>query len=158
MKYNYALNGLSITNPEQYRKINAVLTEKNNRKKDLLDMVETVPLDYVHNVASEEMNPEEIAIANEESEVVQNAISNLANYQGYLARRGRRSPNSVSRWISESKKGKGGVRLERMIRLRYEHEWTYEQIADLFNITKCRTHEIKRTALGILHNELTTQI
>jgi len=39
MKYNYALNGLSITNPEQYRKINDVLTEKNNRKKDLLDMV-----------------------------------------------------------------------------------------------------------------------
>ncbi len=132
--------------------------EKNNQKKDLLDMVETVPLDYAENTASEEMNPEEIAIANEEAEVVQNAISNLANYQGYWCRMGRRSPNSVSRWISESKEGKGGVRLESIIRLHYEHEWTYEQIADLFNITKGRTHAIKRTALGILHNELTTKI
>ena len=136
MKYYNALNGLSQKDPERYRKINAVLTEKNNQKKDLLDMVETVPLDYVKNTASEEMNPEEIAIANEEAEVVQNAISNLANY----------------------KKGKGGVRLERMIRLRYEHEWTMPQIADDFNITTQSVHVIKQRALGILHNELTTKI
>ena len=136
MKYYNALNGLSQKDPERYRKINAVLTEKNNQKKDLLDMVETVPLDYAENTASEEMNPEEITIANEEAEVVQNAISNLANY----------------------KKGKGGVRLERMIRLRYEHEWTMPQIADDFNITTQSVHGIIQRALGILHNELTTQI
>jgi len=52
MKYYNALNGLSQKDPERYRKINAVLTEKNNQKKDLLDMVETVPLDYVKNTAS----------------------------------------------------------------------------------------------------------
>ena len=136
MKYYNALNGLSQKDPERYRKINAVLTEKNNQKKDLLDMVETVPLDYAEYTASEEMNPEEIAIANEEAEVVQNAISNLANY----------------------KKGKGGVRLERMIRLRYEHEWTMPQIADDFNITTQSVHGIIQRALGILHNELTTKI
>ena len=156
MKYYNALNGLSQKDPERYRKINAVLTEKNNQKKDLLDMVETVPLDYVKNTASEEMNPEEIAIANEETEVVQNAISNLANYQGRKVNR--RVDGTPDYWLAQSKEGKGGVRLERMIRLRYEHEWTYEQIADLLNITIQRVHGIKQRALGILHNELTTQI
>ena len=156
MKYYNALNGLSQKDPERYRKINAVLTEKNNQKKDLLDMVETVPLDYVKNTASEEMNPEEIAIGNEEAEVVQNAISNLANYQGRKVNR--RVDGTPDYWLAQSKEGKGGVRLERMIRLRYEHEWTYEQIADLLNITIQRVHGIKQRALGILHNELTTKI
>ena len=156
MKYYNALNGLSQKDPERYRKINAVLTEKNNQKKDLLDMVETVPLDYVKNTASEEMNPEEIAIANEEAEVVQNAISNLANYQGRKVNR--RLDGSADYWLAQSKEGKGGVRLERMIRLRYEHEWTMPQIADDFNITTQSVHVIKQRALGILHNELTTKI
>ena len=156
MKYYNALNGLSQKDPERYRKINAVLTEKNNQKKDLLDMVETVPLDYVKNTASEEMNPEEIAIANEEAEVVQNAISNLANYQGRKVNR--RLDGSADYWLAQSKEGKGGVRFERMIRLRYEHEWTCPQIADDFNITTQSVHVIKQRALGILHNELTTKI
>ena len=156
MKYYNALNGLSQKDPERYRKINAVLTEKNNQKKDLLDMVETVPLDYVKNTASEEMNPEEIAIANEEAEVVQNAISNLANYQGRKVNR--RVDGTPDYWLAQSKEGKGGVRFERMIRLRYEHEWTMPQIADDFNITTQSVHVIKQRALGILHNELTTKI
>ena len=119
-------------------------------------MVETVPLDYAENTASEEMNPEEITIANEEAEVVQNAISNLANYQGRKVNR--RVDGTPDYWLAQSKEGKGGVRLERMIRLRYEHEWTYEQIADLLNITTQSVHVIKQRALGILHNELTTKI
>ena len=61
-------------------------------------------------------------------------------------------------WLAQSKEGKGGVRLERMIRLRYEHEWSWTQIADDFNITTQSVHVIKQRALGILHNELTTQI
>ena len=137
MKYYNALNGLSQKDPKRYKKINAVLTEKNNQKKDLLDVVETVPLDYAENTVSEEMNPEEIIIANEEAEVVQNAISNLANCHSRITKKSR---------------------LESTIRLRYEHEWTYEQIADLLNITIQRVHGIKQRALGILHNELTTNI
>ena len=156
MKYYNALNGLSQKDPERYRKINAVLTEKNNQKKDLLDMVETVPLDYAEYTASEEMNPEEIAIANEEAEVVQNAISNLANYQGRKVNR--RLDGSADYWLAQSKEGKGGVRFERMIRLHYEHEWSWTQIADDFNITTQSVHVIKQRALGILHNELTTKI
>ena len=43
-------NGMSQSDPERYRKINAVLNEK-GKKKDLLDMVETIPLEYVYNLA-----------------------------------------------------------------------------------------------------------
>ena len=136
MKYYNALNGLSQKDPKRYKKINAVLTEKNNQKKDLLDVVETVPLDYAENTVSEEMNPEEIIIANEEAEVVQNAISNLANCHSRITKKSR---------------------LESTIRLRYEHEWKIEQIADSFNITVGRVNEIKRRALIILRDELTTQ-
>ena len=39
------MGGLSMTDPEKYRKINYVLTDKGITKKDLLDK-ETVPLEY----------------------------------------------------------------------------------------------------------------
>ena len=45
------MGGLSMTDPERYRKINAVLTDKNKTKEDLLDVVETVPLENVHHLA-----------------------------------------------------------------------------------------------------------
>ena len=44
------MDGLSVTDPEKYRKINAVLAET-GKKKDLLDMVDTIPLEYVYNLA-----------------------------------------------------------------------------------------------------------
>lgn len=47
------MGGLSMTDPERYRKINAVLTDKNKTKEDLLDMVETVPLENVHHLADD---------------------------------------------------------------------------------------------------------
>ena len=46
------MGGLSMTDPEKYRKIHAVLSEK-GKKEDLLDVVETVPLEYVHNLADD---------------------------------------------------------------------------------------------------------
>ncbi len=48
-KYN-DLGGLSMTDPDRYRKINAVLTDK-GMKEDTLDIVETVPLEYVYGLA-----------------------------------------------------------------------------------------------------------
>ena len=45
------MGGLSMTDPERYRKINAVLTDKNKTKEDLLDVVEIVPLENVHHLA-----------------------------------------------------------------------------------------------------------
>ena len=44
------IGGLSKTDPERYRKIHAVLSEK-GKKEDLLDVVETVPLEYVYDLA-----------------------------------------------------------------------------------------------------------
>ena len=46
---NIDMDGLSVTDPEKYRKINAVLAET-GKKKDLLDMVDTIPLEYVYNL------------------------------------------------------------------------------------------------------------
>ena len=54
-KYNNLgvdLGGLSMTDPVRYRKINAVLNDK-GKKKDLLDRVETVPLEYVYDLAND---------------------------------------------------------------------------------------------------------
>ena len=58
------LGGLSMTDPVRYRKINAVLTEK-GKKKDLLDMVETIPLEYVYDLANDSPSPEDNAILSE---------------------------------------------------------------------------------------------
>jgi|TARA_B110000259_G_C13762789_1_gene301405 RNA polymerase sigma factor (sigma-70 family) len=44
------MGGLSMTDPERYRKINAVLTDK-GMKEDTLDIVETVPLEYAYGLA-----------------------------------------------------------------------------------------------------------
>jgi len=66
-KYNKRgpdLAGLSQTDPEKYRKINAVLTEK-GKKKDLLDIVDTIPLGYVYNLADDSPTPEDDAILSE---------------------------------------------------------------------------------------------
>ena len=60
-KYNnwgIDMGGLSMTDPEKYRKIHAVLSEK-GKKEDLLDVVETVPLEYVHNLADDNPTAED---------------------------------------------------------------------------------------------------
>jgi len=66
-------NGMSTTNPEQYRKINAVLNEK-GKKKDLLDRVETVPLEYVYNLVDGGPSPEDSAILSELKTVTTDAL------------------------------------------------------------------------------------
>ena len=66
-KYNNLgvdLGGLSMTDPVRYRKINAVLNDK-GKKKDLLDMVETIPLEYVYDLANDSPSPEDNAILSE---------------------------------------------------------------------------------------------
>ena len=55
---------MSKSDPERYRKINAVLNEK-GKKKDLLDRVETIPLEYIHDLADEGPSPEDDAILSE---------------------------------------------------------------------------------------------
>ena len=66
-------NGMSTTNPERYRKINAVLNEK-GKKKDLLDRVETVPLEYVYDLVDDGLSPEDSAILSELKTVTTDAL------------------------------------------------------------------------------------
>ena len=66
-------NGMSTTNPERYRKINAVLNEK-GKKKDLLDRVETVPLEYVYDLVDDGPSPEDSAILSELKTVTTDAL------------------------------------------------------------------------------------
>ena len=69
-------NGMSTTNPERYRKINAVLNEK-GKKKDLLDRVETVPLEYVYDLVDDGPSPEDNAILSELKTVVTASLATL---------------------------------------------------------------------------------
>jgi len=57
-------NGMSMSDPERYHKINAVLNEK-GKKEDLLDRVETVPLEYVYDIVDNGPTPEDSAILSE---------------------------------------------------------------------------------------------
>ena len=53
-KYNnwgIDMDGLSMTDPVKYRKINYVLNDKGTTKEDFLDKVETVPLEYAYDLA-----------------------------------------------------------------------------------------------------------
>ena len=69
-------NGISTSDPERYRKINAVLSEK-GKKKDLLDRVETIPLEYVYHLADNGPSPEDNAILSELKTVTTEALATL---------------------------------------------------------------------------------
>ena len=69
-------NGMTKSDPERYRKINAVLSEK-GKKKDLLDMVETVPLKYVYDLADNGPSPEDNAILSELKTAVTASLATL---------------------------------------------------------------------------------
>ena len=69
-------NGMSWSDPERYRKINAVLNEK-GKKKDLLDRVETVPLEYVYDLADDGPTPEDSAILSELKTVITASLATL---------------------------------------------------------------------------------
>ena len=69
-------NGMSKSDPERYRKINAVLSEK-GKKKDLLDRVETVPLEYVYDLADDGPSPEDSAILSELKTAITASLATL---------------------------------------------------------------------------------
>ena len=102
------MGGLSMTDPERYRKINAVLTNK-GAKKDLLDMVDTVPLEYAYDLADEGMSPLEETILSALKKKTTHVLSSLT------------------------------AREERVIRMRFGmgvKEHTLEEIGNMFNVTK----------------------
>ena len=71
------MDGLSITDPVRYRKINAVLTDKGNKKKDLLDMVETVPLESAYYLVDKGPSPEDAAYLSELKTAATTALATL---------------------------------------------------------------------------------
>ena len=122
-KYNKRgpdLAGLSQTDPEKYRKINAVLTEK-GKKKDLLDRVETVPLEYVYDLVDDGPSPEDSAILSELKTVVTASLATLK------------------------------PREERILRKRFgiglPTDYTLEEIGEEFRVTTERIRQIEAKAL-----------
>jgi RNA polymerase sigma factor (sigma-70 family) len=70
------MDGLSMTDPVRYRKINAVLAEK-GKKKDLLDMVETVPLESAYYLVDKGPSPEDVAYLSELKTAATAALATL---------------------------------------------------------------------------------
>ena len=113
-------NGMSTTNPERYRKINAVLNEK-GKKEDLLDRVETIPLEYVYDLADDGPSPEDNAILSELKTVTTEALATLK------------------------------PREERILRKRFgiglPTDYTLEEIGEEFRVTTERIRQIEAKAL-----------
>ena len=113
-------NRMSTTNPERYRKINAVLNEK-GKKKDLLDRVETVPLEYMYNLVDDGPSPEDIAILSELKTATTKALATLT------------------------------PREERVLRKRFgiglPTDYTLEEIGEEFRVTTERIRQIEAKAL-----------
>ena len=85
-KYNnwgIDFGGLSLTDPEKYRKINAVLTDR-SVKEDLLDIVDTVPLEYAYDLADDAPDAEEVVATAEIKEVVSKILSILTPREEYV--------------------------------------------------------------------------
>ena len=113
-------NGMSTTNPERYRKINAVLNEK-GKKKDLLDRVETVPLEYVYDLVDDGPSPEDSAILSELKTVTTDAL--------------------VILWPREERV------LRKRFGIRLPTDYTLEEIGKELRVTKERIRGIEAKAL-----------
>ena len=68
--------GLSLTDPEKYRKIYDVLSER-GVKEDLLDIVDTVPLEYAYDLADDAPDAEDAVAIAELKKVVTEVLSTL---------------------------------------------------------------------------------
>ena len=79
-------NGMSKNDPERYRKINAVLSEK-GKKKDLLDRAETIPLEYVYDLVDDGPSPEDNAILSELKTVTIEALATLTTREERVLRK-----------------------------------------------------------------------
>ena len=122
-KYNnwgIDMGGLSMTDPERYRKIHYVLNDKGVHT-DLLDVVETVSLDYAHDLASEEMSPEEETMLSELKKTTTRVLTG-----GLKARE------------------------ERVLRMRFGmgvKEHTLEEVGKTYSVTRGRIRDIEAKAL-----------
>jgi RNA polymerase sigma factor (sigma-70 family) len=113
------MDGLSMTDPERYRKINAVLTDK-GMKEDLLDIVETIPLEYAYDLADNAPIADDAVFVTELKRVMTKILLSLT------------------------------PREERVIRRRFGigvNDATLEEIGQDFSVTRDRIRQIEATAL-----------
>ena len=88
-KYNnwgIDMDGLSMTDPERYRKLNYVLNDKGVHT-DLLDTVETVSLDNVYDLADDGPSPEDAMFETELKAVTSRILSKLTPREERVLRR-----------------------------------------------------------------------
>ena len=113
-------NGMTMRDRSRYCKINAVLNEK-GKKEDLLDRVETVPLEYVYDLVDGGPSPEDNAILSELKTVTTEALATLT------------------------------PREERVLRKRFgiglPTDYTLEAIGQEFSVTRDRIRQIEAKAL-----------
>jgi RNA polymerase sigma factor (sigma-70 family) len=123
------MDGLSMTDPVRYRKINAVLNEK-GKKKDLLDIVETIPFEYAYDLADGAPIAEDIVFDNELKNCINAALMTLK------------------------------PREERVIRRRFGigvPDATLEEIGQNFSVTRGRIRQIEAKALRKLKHPSNTK-
>ena len=120
-------NGMSASDPERYRKINAVLNEK-GKKEDLLDKVKTIPLEYVYDLVDDGPSPEDNAILSELKTVVTVMLGTL---------------KPKEEWVLRKRFGIG-----------LPTDYTYEEIGQEFSVTKERIRQIETKALNKLKSSL----
>tara|TARA_R110001592_G_C12665413_1_gene702947 strand:+ start:90 stop:521 length:432 start_codon:yes stop_codon:yes gene_type:complete len=78
--------GMSVTDPVRYRKINDVLKDR-QLKPDLLDVVETIPIEYAYGVSSNDTSPEDAMISTELNESIAKVLSTLTAREERVLRR-----------------------------------------------------------------------
>ena len=113
------MGGLSMTDPERYRKIHYVLNDKGVHT-DLLDVVETVSLDYAYDLADEGKSPEEETMLSELKSKTTFVLSSLT------------------------------AREERVLRMRFGmgvREHTLEEVGKTYSVISERIRQIEAKAL-----------
>ena len=114
------MGGLSMTDPEKYRKINYVLTDK-GVKEDLLDKVETVPLEYVYDLADDGPTAEDAVNLSELKTKITKILAKLTPREERVLRK------------------RLGIELDT--------DYTLEEIGKEFSVTRDRIRQIEAKAL-----------
>ena len=130
MKYKAGgidMGGLSMTDPERYRKINYVLTDK-GVKEDLLDKVETVPLEYVNDLADDGPTAEDAVNLSELKTEITKTFAKLTPREERVLRK------------------RLGIELDT--------DYTLEEIGKEFSVTRDRIRQIEAKALRKLKHPL----
>lgn len=112
--------GLSLTDPEKYRKIYHVLSER-GVKKDFLDIVDTVPLEYAYDLADDAPDAEDAVSTVEIKKVVSEVLSTLNPREEYVLRK------------------RFGIGLAK--------DYTLEEVGQEFCVTRDRIRQIEAKAL-----------